>query len=52
MSEEFYRIPNLQLYTVTIPEKTGVNETLRAHKALKEFNLPVAGCVINRTTPD
>ena len=25
---------------------------MRAHKALKEFNLPVTGCVINRMTPD
>ena len=37
---------------VTIPEKMGVNETLRAYESLAEFNLPVSGCVINRMTPD
>ena len=37
---------------VTIPEKMGVNETIRAHQSLAEFNLPVTGCVINRMTPD
>ncbi len=45
--------PELTSFTlVTIPEKMGVNETVRAHKALNEFNLPVTGCVINRMTPD
>ena len=45
--------PNVTRFTlVTIPEKMGVNETIRAYKSLKEFDLPVTGCVINRMTPD
>ena len=45
--------PDVTRFTlVTIPEKMGVNETVRAHQALAEFNLPVSGCVINRMTPD
>lgn len=45
--------PEITRFTlVTIPEKMGVNETIRAHKALAEFKLPVTGCVINRMTPD
>ena len=45
--------PDVTRFTlVTIPEKMGVNETVRAHEALAEFNLPVSGCVINRMTPD
>lgn len=37
---------------VTIPERMGVNETLRAHASLVEFNLPIGGCVVNRITPE
>ena len=37
---------------VTIPEKMGVNETIRAHQSLAEFNLPVTDVPINRMTPD
>ena len=45
--------PEITRFTlVTIPEKMGVNETIRAHKSLAEFKLPVTGCVINRMTPD
>jgi len=45
--------PEITQFTlVTIPEKMGVNETVRAHEALAEFKLPVSGCVINRMTPD
>ena len=45
--------PEVTRFTlVTIPEKMGVNETIRAHQSLVEFNLPVTGCVINRMTPD
>ena len=45
--------PEVTSFTlVTIPEKMGVNETIRAHESLVEFNLPVTGCVINRMTPD
>tara|TARA_B100001996_G_scaffold3631_1_gene3083 strand:- start:403 stop:1566 length:1164 start_codon:yes stop_codon:yes gene_type:complete len=45
--------PDVTRFTlVTIPEKMGVNETVRAHQALAEFDLPVSGCVINRMTPD
>jgi arsenite-transporting ATPase len=45
--------PEVTRFTlVTIPEKMGVNETVRAHQSLSEFNLPVTGCVINRMTPD
>ena len=45
--------PDVTRFTlVTIPEKMGVNETVRAYESLKEFNLPVTGCVINRMTPN
>ena len=45
--------PEVTRFTlVTIPEKMGINETIRAHQSLAEFNLPVTGCVINRMTPD
>ena len=45
--------PEVTRFTlVTIPEKMGVNETLRAYESLAEFDLPVSGCVINRMTPD
>ena len=45
--------PEVTRFTlVTIPEKMGINETLRAYESLAEFNLPVSGCVINRMTPD
>ena len=45
--------PEVTRFTlVTIPEKMGVNETVRAYQSLAEFNLPVTGCVINRMTPD
>ena len=45
--------PDVTRFTlVTIPEKMGVNETIRAHESLSEFKLPVSGCIINRLTPD
>ena len=45
--------PDVTRFTlVTIPEKMGVNETVRAYQSLAEFNLPVTGCVVNRMTPD
>ena len=45
--------PELTRFTlVTIPEKMGVNETIRAHEALIDFDLPVSGCVVNRITPE
>ena len=45
--------PEVTRFTlVTIPEKMGINETIRAHESLAEFKLPVSGCVINRMTPD
>ncbi len=45
--------PDVTRFTlVTIPEKMGVNETLRAYDSLTEFKLPVTGCVVNRMTPD
>lgn len=37
---------------VTIPERMGVNETIRAQTSLEEFNLPIGGCLVNRLTPD
>ena len=37
---------------VTIPERMGVNETIRAKKSLEEFNLPIGGCLVNRLTPE
>lgn len=37
---------------VTIPERMGVNETIRAKNSLQEFNLPIGGCLVNRLTPE
>jgi len=37
---------------VTIPERMGINETLRAHESLLEYNLPIGGCLVNRITPE
>lgn len=37
---------------VTIPERMGVNETVRAHASLNEYELPVTGCLVNRVTPE
>ena len=37
---------------VTIPERMGVNETVRANEALQHHGLPVTGCVVNRVTPE
>ncbi len=37
---------------VTIPERMGVNETVRAYDSLVEFNLPIGGCLVNRVTPE
>ena len=37
---------------VTIPERMGINETLRAHESLTEYNLPVPNCLVNRLTPE
>jgi arsenite-transporting ATPase len=37
---------------VTIPERMGVNETLRAHESLVEYRLPIGGCLVNRITPE
>ena len=37
---------------VTIPERMGINETLRAHKSLREYELPVPNCLVNRVTPE
>ena len=37
---------------VTIPERMGVNETVRAYDSLMEFQLPVGGCLVNRVTPE
>ena len=37
---------------VTIPERMGVNETVRAHKSLQEFDLHIGGCLVNRVTPE
>jgi len=36
---------------VTIPERMGINETLRAYESLVEYNLPIGGCLVNRITP-
>ena len=45
--------PETSAFTlVTIPERMGVNETLRAHTSLKEYNLPIGGCLVNRVTPE
>ena len=35
---------------VTIPERMGVNETIRANSSLKEYELPVTACLVNRVT--
>ena len=37
---------------VTIPERMGVNETVRANASLNEYELPVTGCLVNRVTPE
>ncbi len=37
---------------VTIPERMGINETLRAHDSLVEYKLPIGGCLVNRITPE
>ena len=37
---------------VTIPERMGINETLRAHTSLLEYQLPVPNCLVNRVTPE
>ena len=37
---------------VTIPERMGINETVRAHTSLVEYNLPIGGCLVNRITPE
>ena len=37
---------------VTIPEKMGVNETIRAYSSLIEYQLPVSSCIVNRVTPE
>ena len=37
---------------VTIPERMGINETLRAHESLVEYSLPIGGCLVNRITPE
>lgn len=37
---------------VTIPERMGINETLRAHESLSEYKLPVPNCLVNRLTPE
>ncbi len=45
--------PDVTRFTlVTIPEKMGVNETIRAYNSLQEFKIAVSGCVINRLTPN
>ena len=44
--------PALTSFTlVTIPEKMGVNETLRAYESLLDYQLPVSSCIVNRVTP-
>lgn len=37
---------------ITIPERMGINETLRAHESLSEYELPVPNCLVNRLTPE
>ena len=45
--------PSTTAFTlVTIPERMGVNETVRAYDSLMEFQLPVGGCLVNRVTPE
>ena len=36
---------------VTIPEKMGVNETVRAYNSLVDYQLQVSACIVNRVTP-
>ena len=36
---------------VTIPERMGINETMRAYDSLLEYKLPIGGCLVNRITP-
>ncbi len=44
--------PQLTSFTlVTIPEKMGINETVRAYSSLIEYHLPVSACIVNRVTP-
>ena len=45
--------PSTSSFTlVTIPERMGINETLRAHDSLVEYKLPIGGCLVNRITPE
>jgi arsenite-transporting ATPase len=45
--------PELTTFTlVTIPEKMGVNETVRAYNSLLEYKLPINSCLVNRVTPE
>lgn len=45
--------PELTSFTlVTIPEKMGVNETIRAYDSLVEYQLPISSCIVNRVTPE
>ena len=45
--------PEMTSFTlVTIPEKMGVNETVRAYDSLVGYRLPVSSCVVNRLTPE
>lgn len=45
--------PEITSFTlVTIPERMGINETLRAHQSLCEYELPVPNCLVNRVTPE
>jgi len=45
--------PILTSFTlVTIPEKMGVNETVRAYSSLLDYKLPVSSCIVNRVTPE
>ena len=45
--------PQLTSFTlVTIPEKMGVNETVRSYSSLIEYQLPVSSCIVNRVTPE
>ena len=36
---------------VTIPEKMGVNETVRAYNSLIDYQLPVSACIVNTELP-
>ena len=45
--------PELTSFTlVTIPEKMGVNENIRAYDSLIEYKLPISSCIVNRVTPE